>query len=396
MAELEVSVSGNIDLGAIDITLYEDVDSDGVAENISSKVAISSLTYTDTFSGFDGSSGNDVWVSTEKYGNIERNIYISSIDVNQTPPNAPSDLTVSEGSDNYLTWTSNSTDHDGFEIFRSETSGSSIIDYSNIASTSGTSYTDTTALDGERYYYRVGAYNDSGINLSNEDSGTVTLPAPSNLTFTTDQLYSQNIFSRWNFEDDADTTTLTDTVGTNDGTINGMTYSSIEAEGDYSGFFGGSSDYVDISGFGWGNTPITITLWLYPYSIDDRQPLYIGDGAPQFEFARVNTNSGMSWFYYDGSSKRGITADGTIPGTYDWSHIALTYDPSNGEWEYYLNSTLEATANDQVSINISGIDSSIGRHPVLGRYFDGRIDDIRIYDDILSSDKISAIYNKNS
>ncbi len=81
-----------------------------------------------------------------------------------------------------LSWTDESVD--GYNIYRAEASGSATSDYTQIDSVSGsaTSYSDTGVVGGEQYYYRVTATeNNNESDLSNEESTTTPLPAPSDL-----------------------------------------------------------------------------------------------------------------------------------------------------------------------------------------------------------------------
>lgn len=103
------------------------------------------------------------------------------------PPNAPSNLTATGGDGQVdLSWDDDSTSEDGFYVYRATSSGSTASDYSQIADLGAntTSYTDSDVTEGDTYYYRVSAYSTDGgeSSLSNEDSDTVSLPAPTNLS----------------------------------------------------------------------------------------------------------------------------------------------------------------------------------------------------------------------
>jgi len=72
-----------------------------------------------------------------------------------------------------LNWSSpNNVSPDTYYIDRSTYDGG----YSQIASTGGTNYTDTGLPQGAKYYYRVRA---DGVQSSDTESATTTLPAPS-------------------------------------------------------------------------------------------------------------------------------------------------------------------------------------------------------------------------
>lgn len=94
-------------------------------------------------------------------------------------PSSPSNLTVDDAStEDELTLGWSSVSSDGYYVYRAESSGSSTGDYTQVANVSNNSYTDTGLEDGEKYYYRVSAYNTSGESgLSNEASGVTPLPS---------------------------------------------------------------------------------------------------------------------------------------------------------------------------------------------------------------------------
>jgi len=98
------------------------------------------------------------------------------------PPGAPTEPIATAGYGQViLTWTA-SIGATNYNIKRSTTSGGE----TTIASTTGTSYTDTNLLDGTTYYYVVSASNTSGEGLDSDEVSAMPLysPAPTNLTVT--------------------------------------------------------------------------------------------------------------------------------------------------------------------------------------------------------------------
>ncbi len=98
------------------------------------------------------------------------------------PPAAPADPIATAGyGQATFTWTA-SAGATNYNVKRSTTSGGE----TTIASTAGTSYTDTSVLDGTTYYYVVSALNVGGEGPNSIEVSIMPLfsPAPNNLTVT--------------------------------------------------------------------------------------------------------------------------------------------------------------------------------------------------------------------
>jgi hypothetical protein len=86
-----------------------------------------------------------------------------------------------------LSWTDTATTETEYRVYRAQSSGTAPADYTQVATLAAdtTSYLDAFGpAQGERYYYRVGAVNQAGVNLSPEVATTTVLPAPTGLTVT--------------------------------------------------------------------------------------------------------------------------------------------------------------------------------------------------------------------
>jgi hypothetical protein len=89
-------------------------------------------------------------------------------------PTAPSDLTVTGASSDRidLGWTDNSSDEDGFKIWRSPNGATGWTQVGTVGA-DVTTFSDTTVVAGSTYYYRVNAYNAAGDSAySNTVSAT--------------------------------------------------------------------------------------------------------------------------------------------------------------------------------------------------------------------------------
>jgi titin len=92
-------------------------------------------------------------------------------------PNAPTGLSVGGATDSSLTlsWTDNSNNETGFRIYRS---GSQSGTYTQIATTSATSYTNAGLSSETTYWYKVSAYNDAGESAQTAPASGTTLAPP--------------------------------------------------------------------------------------------------------------------------------------------------------------------------------------------------------------------------
>lgn len=85
----------------------------------------------------------------------------------------------------------------------------------------------------------------------------------------------------------------------------------------------------------------------------------------------------------------GNKAVGLSTGT--WYHVAVAYDASAGSAEFFVDGSSVGSAGSlKNSILNSDADFNIGANSSSGLYFDGLIDDARIWDDIRSEAEISA------
>lgn len=79
----------------------------------------------------------------------------------QAAPPTPTNVTVSDSqTEDELTISWDTVeDAAGYYVYRSETSGSTASDYTQVADVTSSSYTDTRLEDGEEYYYRVSGHD---------------------------------------------------------------------------------------------------------------------------------------------------------------------------------------------------------------------------------------------
>ena len=141
-------------------------------------------------------------------------------------------------------------------------------------------------------------------------------------------------------------------------------------------------------------TNLTITAWVNPKDVTgDRKILskfQVGENAYQiaiqdskFNFQLIQPNS-TNWARCD--SKSMINNNNFI-------FIAAVYDSSVSKFKVYINGVLDNISDFTGPINSSNAPLVIGNFSGGNQYFNGIIDDIRIYNRSLSYDEITQLYN---
>lgn len=184
----------------------------------------------------------------------------------------------------------------------------------------------------------------------------------------------------------------------NNGVNNGATFTtdSLIGKGCYS--FDGINDYITIS-----NNPylqvdndISISFWLYVRTHSTRTTLI--DKAYGGEFTINLETSGPHLRLYRGLSGGNSTPysninSGTIP-TNQWVHACIKVSGTEAKW--FIDSVNTATStSDNFVGSVSNNNVRIGKGYTDG-YFDGKIDDVRIYATALSQEDIEELYNQRA
>lgn len=153
--------------------------------------------------------------------------------------------------------------------------------------------------------------------------------------------------------------------------------------------FDGDDDYVaipDDSSF--GVETVTVSAWVSSGGANNRE--YIFDGQDHNYLLKEADGTETPRFgVFIGGSFHFVDATGDLsPGT--WHHVAGTYD--GDELRIYVDGVLADTnGNPSGPIDVSAGESRIGDYLGGGYGYDGLIDEVRIYDQALSPDRISSL-----
>ena len=207
-----------------------------------------------------------------------------------------------------------------------------------------------------------------------------------------------------------DTDAIDATGNGHDGTIvgTGITF----GQGGANANTGTSADFtangrIDVSHSAAINSPsFTVTLWANADVAGGggnnfRSPITNRDdvSAPQGTHGWIVYNdSGGNWNYWNGQGAGAVWSQ--LPGgpvtTGSWTHLAITYDSTTSTKTFYVNGASAGSAN--VSLSPNGPESEnlhIGGGADDGSsfQFDGRIDDVSLWNNVLNPSEIQDIMN---
>jgi len=215
------------------------------------------------------------------------------------------------------------------------------------------------------------------------------------------QDYTSGLVGHWKF-DEGSGSDAGDAAGTNDGTIYNATWSADSRPPvGYSLDFNGTNAYIDIASphgiLGAGDR--TVSMWINPTSLGT-------EAGSFFICSRDEVLNGFAILYVDATEE--IAIDHGSAGTHrvytgykppldEWTHIAFTFDQSVPEITFFVNGNYEGTfTNDSLGdiepTHPIRIGAAQATDPDPRFFFDGLIDDVRIYDRALSETDIQTMY----
>jgi len=214
------------------------------------------------------------------------------------------------------------------------------------------------------------------------------------------------LVAEWNFDD----CTATDSSGSgNDGTIYGATC--VIGKSGNALSFDGSDDYVDYgtsSDFDWATTDnFTYEFWLKTTEIDGMiiSQRSSTSGNPVLDiaigFTAFDVGDGEIGFLVRGDNAAGLTSldSNTVVNDGNWHHVTITRNVITDEYEVFIDGVSKGTITDELTDSITTNMRAIAseRRWVQEsastpdrRYFNGTIDEVRIYNRSLTADEILA------
>ena len=284
-------------------------------------------------------------------------------------------------------WTA-STDSGGiarYNVYRSTTAGFTPAPTNRIAQPTGTSYNDTGVTGGTTYYYRVTAEDNAGNAsiASNEASALVPIGPPPGLV------------AAYGFDAGAGTSAADQSGSGNNGTLTNATWA-----GAGNGKFGNALSFNGTNAF--VNVPdsnsldltsgMTIEGWVKPNVVSGFHTFIVKERPGDLVYGLYSSsdaNRPQSQVTVGGTAR---LVDGTasIPAG-AWTHLAATYD--GAVERLFVNGTQAASLTIAGTILTSTSPVKIGGNAIWGEWFNGLIDEVRIYNRALSASEIQGDMN---
>ena len=291
-----------------------------------------------------------------------------------SPPSVPTGLTATGMvSGVSLSWTA-STDNVGVAGYRIYRNGSLV------ATSQATSYLDSGLSPQTTYTYSVSAYDAAG-NVS-------ALSAPVSATTPAAPPPSAPV-AAYSFSEGTGTTGGDASGYGNTGTVSNTTWTT---SGKYGSalVFNGSSARVTIphSASLALTTGMTLEAWVYPTNVSAAWRDVIMKGSDEY-YLEATSSSGPP--AVAGSNLGGSLIGSAALPINTWSHLAGTYDGTT--LRLYVNGVQVASRAQTGSIATTTNPLQIGGDSFFGQYFQGTIDEVRIYNRALTATEIQNDMN---
>lgn len=208
----------------------------------------------------------------------------------------------------------------------------------------------------------------------------------------------------YSMDDNASSSAIVDTLGNYDAVFHGQggadDYTSAHhVAGKLSGALelDGTNDYIDLGdGFDEFNSGFSYSFWTYPTVAKNYSKflsLEYADNNGTIEIFREGTTADLSVLVYKGTaSGTKITATNALAEN-EWQHISVSID-TQGITKIYRNGVLLETGRSYFPNQIERTYCYIGKTAWDGEdRYAGYLDDLRIYNGVLSQSEVAALYN---
>jgi len=161
--------------------------------------------------------------------------------------------------------------------------------------------------------------------------------------------------------------------------------------------FDGADDYVLVPNSGSisvGGSDYTISAWIYPHSVSGKRGIVTKVKDTMDKEYAFSIENGALTLEVENAANDGREATGPVVQTDVWQHVLVVFDSATKNAKFYLDGQLQAVVSD----SINALPRYFNDNLCVGRwggsynnsYFDGLLDDVRIYDYALQPNAPSA------
>jgi len=197
-----------------------------------------------------------------------------------------------------------------------------------------------------------------------------------------------DLVAHWEFEEGQGDIAY-DSVGSNDGTIYGAQWTAGQI-GDYALDFDGNNDYVETVG-NIPNLPMgdhTITLWAKIDNTSSSSVIIWAGDATKWWCLSYASSASLYYAHWDDDVIQTVVNSNEPPSVGEWTHIVMKRD--GNEYSLFIDG-FKQSDTEFVNNNFQGLGNILIGHGG-SYYFNGTIDDVRIYDRALSGEEIRQLY----
>lgn len=154
--------------------------------------------------------------------------------------------------------------------------------------------------------------------------------------------------------------------------------------------FDGASSYLNCGNVLDSTTNMTACAWVRRSVAGVRHEIFSKEGAANgWELSVLDSNVAEFGVFNGGFPATTGTTNIAVGTTF---HVCGVRDATAGLLRIYINGVQEGTAAAGAAGTASGENFNIGRRPNASRYFNGAIEDPRVYNRALSADEVQTLY----
>ncbi len=228
-------------------------------------------------------------------------------------------------------------------------------------------------------------------NLSTRQFALTAVIAAFTTIFSAGNIFSQTPVAHYPFSGNAN-----DAVGSNHGTVNGATLTTDRfgnANNAYS--FDGVDDFIGLD-YNFGPfTELTVSAWYKVTATSpDLQAIVSSDHTAKLLHIQISTSGDVDNAIYFNPGPGNLLLNHPQPALNQWRQVTIT--SKSGESKLYINGVLIDTKNATFTSITAANLLRIGSGYLNGRFFNGSIDEVKIYNTALTAAQVLAEYNATS